>query len=128
MDSLPLDKFNGINFHTWKVKMQMHLMNKGLWSVVKGTEKASADAKLFDEWEKKEDMAKAIIGLGLSDDQLHLIDIGKTSKEIWEHLSKLFGERAKNAKFSLKLKLFSIKMHDQTSLSNHINNLMSLIR
>ena len=66
--------------------------------------------------------------MGLLDDQLHLIDIGKTSKEIWEHLSKLFGERAKNAKFSLKLKLFSLKMHDQTSLCNHMNNLMSLIR
>jgi len=66
--------------------------------------------------------------LGLSYDQLHLIDIGKTFKEIWEHLSKLFGERAKNAKFSLKLKLFSLKMHDWTSLSNHMNNLMSLIK
>lgn len=43
-------------------------------------------------------------------------------------MSKLFGERAKYANFSLKLELFSLKMRDQTSLSNHINNSMSLIR
>jgi hypothetical protein len=128
MESLPLEKFNGINFHTWKVKIQMHLMNKGLWSIVKGNEKAPTDVKLLSEWEKKEDKAKAIIGLALSDTQLHLVDLAKSSKEIWEQLSKLFGEKAINAKFSLKLQLFSLKMHDETPLANHINDLMSLLR
>ena len=80
MDSLPFEKFNIINFHTWKVKIQMHMMNKGLWSIVKGTKKTHVDAKLLVEREKREDKDKAIIGLVLLDDQLHLIDIGKTSK------------------------------------------------
>ena len=126
MDSLPIEKFNGINSHTWKVKIQMHLMNRGLWNIVKGTEKAPTDPKLFVEWEKKDDKAKDIIGLSLSDRQLHLIDLEKSSNEIWEQLSKLFGEKAMNAKFSLKLQLFSLKMNDETPLSNHINELMSL--
>ena len=33
-----------------------------------------------------------------------------------------------NAKFSLKLQLFSLKMHDETRISTHINELMSLFR
>ena len=66
------------------------------------------------EWEKKEEKDKAIIGLPLSDTQLHLIDLEKSSKVIWEKLSKLFGEKAMNAKFSLKMQLFSHKMHDET--------------
>jgi hypothetical protein len=128
MDSIPMEKFNGFNFHTWKVKIQMHLMNRGVWSIVKGTEKAPSDPRLLVEWEKKEEKAKAIIGLALSDTQLHLIDLEKPSKEIWEQLSKLFGEKAMNAKFSLKLQLFSLKMHDETRLSTHINELMSLFK
>jgi len=123
-----LEKFNGINFYTWKVKIQMHLMNKGLWNLVKGTEKAPIDAKLLSEWEKREDRAKAIIGLGLSGTQLHLIDLAKSFKDIWEKLSKLFGEKALNSKFSLKFQLFSLKMQDEIPLSNHINALMSLLR
>ena len=47
MDSLPLNKFNGINIYTWKVKIQMHLMNRGLWSSVKGTKKDHTDAKIL---------------------------------------------------------------------------------
>ena len=54
MDYLPMEKFNGNNFHTWKVKFQMHLMNIGLWSIVKGTEQDSTDPILLVEWEKKE--------------------------------------------------------------------------
>lgn len=126
--SILFEKFNGSNFYTWKVKVQMHLMNKGLWNLVKGTEKAPTDAKLLSEWEKREDKAKAIIGLGLSDTQLHLVDLAKSSKDIWEQLSKLFGEKALNSKFSLKLQLFSLKMRDEMPLSDHINALMSLLR
>ena len=102
MDSLPMEKFDGNNFHTWKVRIQMHLMNRGLWSIVKGTEQAPNDPRLLVEWKKKEEKAKAIIGLALSDMQLHLIDLAKSSNEIWEELSKLFGAKATNAKFSLK--------------------------
>lgn len=76
MDSLPFEKFNDINFHTWKVKIQMHLMNKGLWSIVKGTKKAPTYAELFTDWKKRELKVETIIGLGLSNAQLHLVDLG----------------------------------------------------
>ena len=103
-------------------------MNRGVWSIVKGTKKTPSDPRLLVEWEKKEEKDKVVIGLALSDTQLHLIDLEKSSKVIWEKLSKLFGEKALNAKFSLKLQLFSLKMHDETRLSTHINELMSLFK
>ena len=65
MDSLPMEKFNGNNFHKWKVKVQMHLMNISLWSIVKGTEQDSTNPILLVEWEKKEENDKSIIGLSL---------------------------------------------------------------
>jgi hypothetical protein len=37
---MPLEKYFGFNFHTWKVKIQMQLMNKNLWGIVKGIEKS----------------------------------------------------------------------------------------
>ena len=65
MDSIPMEKFNGNNFHTWKVKVQMHLMNRGLWSIVKGIEQAPTDRRILVEWEKKEEKHKSIIGLSI---------------------------------------------------------------
>jgi hypothetical protein len=128
MESVPLEKFNGHNFHAWKVKIQLHLMSRNLWGIVKGTEKAPTDVRQLLEWEKREERAKSILGLSLSDSQLHLIDLSKSSTQMWEQLSKIFGEKAENAKFTLKLQLFKLKMHAGISLTSHINELKSLIR
>jgi hypothetical protein len=127
MENITLEKFNGFNFHTWKVKIQLQMMHRNLWGIVKGTEKAPTDPRQLIEWEKKDDRAKAILGLSLADSQLHLIDLKKSSAELWAQLSTIFGEKAVNAKFSLKLQLFKLKMHDEVSLSSHINNLKSLL-
>jgi hypothetical protein len=127
MENIALEKFNGFNFHTWKVKIQLQMMHKNLWGIVKGTEKAPTDPKQLIEWEKREDRAKSILGLSLADSQLHLIDLEKSSEEMWVQLCTIFGEKAVNAKFSLKLQLFKLKMHDEVSLSSHINDLKSLL-
>ncbi|KAH9321030.1 hypothetical protein KI387_015669, partial [Taxus chinensis] len=84
-------------------------------------------AKLF-EWQTRDDKAKSIIGLALSDTELHYIDLEKKSKDIWDVLSKTFGAKAVNAKFSLKLQLFKLKMNEGATMSSHINDLRSLLR
>ena len=127
MENITLEKFNGFNFHTWKVKIQLQMMRRNLWGIVKGIEKAPTDPRQLIEWEKKDDRAKAILGLSLADSQLHLIDLKKYSAELWAQLSTIFGEKVVNAKFSLKLQLFKLKMHDEVSLSSHINDLKSLL-
>ena len=77
MESIALEKFNGLNFHTWKVKIQLQMMSRNLWNIVQGMEKASTDARQLNEWEKREERAKSILGLSLPDSQLHLIDLQK---------------------------------------------------
>ena len=91
------------------------------------TKATPIDAKILIEWEWNHYKYKFIIGLALLDSQLHLVDLQKSAIEIWEQLSNLFGEKSLNAKFYLKLLLFRIKIYDETSISSHIINRMSLI-
>ena len=49
MDTL-VEKYNCQNFHIWKVKMQMQLMNKSLWDIVNDTEVVPTDAKKKIDW------------------------------------------------------------------------------
>ena len=77
-----IEKFNGLNFHTWKVKIQMQLTNKKLWGIIKGMEVESIDAKQLIEWQTRDEKAKYIIGLSLSYSKLHQVDMENSSKEI----------------------------------------------
>ena len=43
-----VDKFNGVNFHLWKFKMEMVMAKKELWEIVDGSEEpppSSSDPK-----------------------------------------------------------------------------------
>ena len=126
---IPIEKFNGHNFHTWKVKIQLHLMIKNLWGIVKGieTEPTQPPTRVV-EWKNRDNHAKSIIGLALSDSELHHIDLDKSSEEIWEELQKLLSAKAVNAKFSLKLQFFSFKMAANAKMSSHINELKALVK
>ena len=63
-------------------------------------ERAPTDASHLNEWGKREERAKSILGLSLLDSQLHLIDLQKSSTEIWDELNKVFGVKVINANFS----------------------------
>lgn len=119
---LPLQKFNGLNFHTWQLKTRMRLMYEGLW--VNGESGEPAEPGEPGE-PADNDKAKAIIGLALSDSYIQFIELDKTAKEIWDRLNTLFG-KGTTAKILLKSQLYSLKMQDTTSLSSHINYLKSL--
>jgi hypothetical protein len=103
-------------------------MSRNLWGIVKGTEKEPTDARQLLEWEKRDERDNSILGLSLSDSQLHIIDLRKSSTQMWEQLSKIFGEKEENVKFTLELQLFKLKMHAGISLNSQINELKSLIR
>jgi len=77
---IPLEKFKGGNFHTWKVKIQMQLMIKNLWRIVKGIEITPTKHSKLIDWQTRDDKAKVIIGLAIYDSKLHLIDLGKSCK------------------------------------------------
>jgi hypothetical protein len=60
----------------------MQLKNKNLWGIVKGTKAALTNLNNLIEWESRDDKEKSIIGLAISESELHHVDLDKTSKEI----------------------------------------------
>ena len=53
----------------------MQLMNKNLWEIVNGKEQLPTDPNKLLEWQSKDNKAKDIIGLALSDSELHHVKI-----------------------------------------------------
>ena len=48
---MPLEKYSSFNFHTWKVKIQMQLMNNSPWGSVRGIYTSPTDPNKLLEWE-----------------------------------------------------------------------------
>ena len=75
---MPLKKYLGFNFHTWKVNIQVLLMNKNIRAIVKGMKPTPKDPNQLLEWHSKDDKEKTIIGLAFLDSELHHVDMYKS--------------------------------------------------
>ncbi len=63
------EKFDGTNFHTWKVKMEMVLLGRDLWSVVEGSELKPSTLGTR-QMDRKDAQARASILLNMKDSTL----------------------------------------------------------
>ena len=97
-----IERFNGTNFHTWQTKLKFHLMKKGLWDIVQGTEDPRPQTREGTiQVEFKTHKALGIIGESLHDTYIHHIGNCKAAKEAWTILDKTFGTISKVSKIIL---------------------------
>ncbi|GMF61459.1 unnamed protein product [Phytophthora fragariaefolia] len=119
MDASPIstariNKFDGINFHTWKFKMQMVLEERELWEVTSGEVKlehctAAADQALI---RKKSRKALAMICLAMEDSQLPLVRSAKDAHDAWSRLEGHFEKKSLAIKLFLRRRFFTTMMED----------------
>ncbi|KAE8718737.1 hypothetical protein F3Y22_tig00109992pilonHSYRG00051 [Hibiscus syriacus] len=78
------------------------------------------------KWIKMDGNAMANFHLALADKVLSRIEENKTAKEIWDHLTKLYEATSLHNKIFLKRKLYTLRMPESTSVTEHLNTLNTL--
>ena len=104
-----IDKLSSTNFSSWKFRMQMILMDRGLWEIVDGTlvipplvaNDQTSQVKVAD-WKKKDNSARAQIGLTVGSNELVHIKSAKSSHDAWTKICNVFEEKGLSAKLFLR--------------------------
>ncbi len=87
MESLKvMEKFDGGNFHLWKLKMRMMLSKHGLWKFVDGSATIPHDKDQITDYNEKATKAFALLCEHLTDAQLAHIQYYENVKSVWETL------------------------------------------
>ena len=73
-----------------------------------------------------DDTAVANLHLALADSVLSSVAEKKTAKEIWDALTKLYEVESLRDKIFLKRRLYTLRMSETISTTDHINNLNML--
>ena len=119
-----IEKFDGVNFHLWKFKMQMVLEEKGLYYCVQeGVEKNSNSA------EKAADRkALATICLALGDSQLMHVRNASCANEAWTKLEKNFEMTGLANAIFLRRRFYTSVMGESGTVMGHIAELNALVQ
>src|SRR4051794_21283689 len=96
--NITIEKLDGNNFHTWKLKMKMILIREDLWEIVNGETESPASSSGKEKestattktWQKSDQKALATIFLAIADSQLTHIEDCMTSKEAWDKLQNTY--------------------------------------
>ncbi|KAE8655608.1 F-box family protein, putative isoform 2 [Hibiscus syriacus] len=118
-----IEKFNGRNFSLWKLKMKVILRKDGSLAAIN---ERPVDFVDDIKWNEMDGNDMANFHLALADEVLSSIEEKKTTKEIWDHLTKLYEATSLHNKIFLKRKLYTLRMPESTSVMEHLNTLNTL--
>ncbi|KAE8702857.1 Detected protein of unknown function [Hibiscus syriacus] len=118
-----IEKFNRRNFSLWKLKMKAILRKDGCLAAIS---ERPVDFIDDNKWNEMDGNAMSNFHLALADEVLSSIEEKKTAKEIWDHLTKLYEVTSLHNKIFLKRKLYTLRMSESTSVTEHLNTLNTL--
>ena len=118
-----VEKFNGTNFSLWKMKVKAILRKDNCLAAI-----GDRPAEITDDgkWQEMDSNAIANLHLALADGVLSSVAEKKTAKEIWDTLTRLYEAKSLHNKIFLKRRLYTLRMAESTSVTDHINTLNTL--
>lgn len=117
---MEVEKFNGTNFQLWKLKMEDMLEDHDLWEVTSNAKRPATIAQ--EDWDIKDRKAKGLIRLCLTDVVLLNVLDEKTANSLWERLAAVYHAKSLVNKLFLRKKLYSLRMEEGGSLTDHLNS------
>jgi len=124
-EATKFDPLNDRNYFQWKYRMEMQLIQKGLWEVVSGEDarpdgpETSHDVK---DWIKRNRLATAEIVLHVSNSQLSHTRKTQDAREMWDILRRVHEGTGWAHRIALQRKLFTAEFDPaETSMQSHLN-------
>ena len=128
-----IEKLNGSNYKTWKFNCKLVLMNKDLWGIVVGTDKApvadedgNVDAKLKREFESRSNQAYSIIALSIQKEIQTYIVSTSNPKEAWDTLENQFSFVSITQLVRVYRKFYASSMNEGGNVMEHITKMTQL--
>jgi transposase InsO family protein len=120
-----ITKLNNDNYSVWKFKMELLLMKEDLWSQV--STKKPADTTAATSWQKRDDRARATIGLLVEDSQLIHIRKDTTAKGAWESLKNYHEKSTLTSKVYLLRQICNLKLSETGNMEQHVTTMQDLV-
>ena len=125
---LPMLDDDSDNYEVWSTTLTLALGNRGLWSIVNGTEPAldlMTDAAAHEEWLTKDQEAKLMILLALKKVGQKCVFRAKTSKDYWDRLSTCYSGGGDDRRtVSLLEQVLGVSLKDSEPLQQQLDNIV----
>ena len=113
-----IEKFDGIDFGFWRMQIEDYLYGKKLHLLLLGEKPATMKD---EEWALIDRQVLRVIKLTLSRSVVYNVIKEKTTIDLMKALSGMYEKPSANNKVHLMKKLFNLKMAENVSVAQHLN-------
>ena len=113
-----IEKFDGTDFTYWRMQIEDYLYGKKLHLPLLGTKLEAIKA---EKWALLDRQVLGVIRLTLSRSVAHNVVKEKTTANLMKALSSMYEKPSVNSKVHLMKKLFNLKMVENASVAQHLN-------
>ncbi|KMQ86061.1 retrovirus-related pol polyprotein from transposon tnt 1-94 [Lasius niger] len=119
---IAITKLNNNNYQIWKYKMELLLIKEDLWDVVSNAE----PAEVSEDWQKRDNKARATIGLLVEDNQLLHVRNATTAKQAWDALKAYHEKSSLSSKVFLLKSIVNHKLQEGGDMEEQLNAILEL--
>ena len=113
-----IEKFDGTDFAYWRMQIEDYLYGRKLHLPLLGTK---PEAMKAEEWALLDRQVLGVIRLTLSRSAAHNVVKEKTTEDLMKALFGMYKKPLANNKMHLMKKLFNLKMAENASVTQHLN-------
>lgn len=124
--SVKIEKLDESNFHIWKQKIDLILAYREVDHVVSETNPHVDGSPEHSKWKQSDKVARAVIGLSLSDEMLNHVRGVTTAKDMLESIVNVFQRHTLLNKLRARREFYTATMHTGEKMLTYINRVCHL--
>lgn len=119
-----IHKLNNENYSVWSYEIKLLMIKEKVWNTVSETIPTSATAT----WTTQDQMALALMGLNVEDNQLLHIRNAVNAADAWNKLKEIHEHDSVTNIVTLIRKMYATQMQEGSNLQIHLDKILDLFQ
>jgi len=125
--AISIKKFDGTDYKSWSLEVEILLEQKQVLSIVDGTEEAPEDATELKSWKKQHGIARSTILLAMERSLQQQYGVQKNAKALWDQLREDYKSKVKLNVWALRDEMSAVKLSDCENVQEYSSKIQSYV-
>jgi len=127
--AISIKKFDGTDYKSWSLEIEILLEQKQVLGIVDGTEEApdAKDATEFKAWKKQHGIAWSTILLAMERSLQQQYGVQKDAKALWDQLKEDYKSKVKLNVWALRDEMSAVRLSDCENVQEYASKIQSYV-
>jgi len=130
--AISIKKFDGTDYKSWSLEVEILLEQKQVLGIVDGTEEApdaknATDTTEFKAWKKQHGIARSTILLAMERSLQQQYGVQKDAKALWDQLKEDYKSKVKLKVWALRDEMSAVKLRDCENVQEYASKIQGYV-